>query len=170
MTRGPARVIVAAVFGLLALALQTTVLSRLPLPGGRPDLLLVVVVAAALTGGVPVGIGVGFSIGLAADLLSSHPAGVLALLFLLVGAATGHIESERERSVFWSMLVVAIASVSAGIGYALLSSVVSGGGSWQQEIAGLPMAVLYNSMLTPFVVPLTAAIERASRSTAMVRL
>jgi len=164
MNSRPTQVVVTGAAIVLALALQTTVLSRLPLPGNQPSLLLVLVVAAALAGGVPAGVGVGFTTGLAADLLSSHPAGLLALVFLLVGLLVGRIEAPSERSVVWPIVVMAVAAVGSFLCYLVVLTLVDRGSvGWHTQLAGLPAGVLYDVMLTPFVVPVVAGAERRLR-------
>src|SRR6266487_1334094 len=51
-----------------ALVLQLTVVDRLPLPGGGPDLVLLAVVALGLTSGPMAGMLTGFLAGLALDI------------------------------------------------------------------------------------------------------
>lgn len=164
MNNRPTRLAVAAVAIVLALAVQTTILSRLPLPGNQPSLLLVLVVASALAGGVPAGVGMGFATGLAADLISSHPLGLLALVFLLVGWVVGSIDLATERGVTTSLLIVAGAAVGSFLGYLLvLSLTASSGPDWGAQLTGLPAGALYDVMLTPFVLPVVAAVERRLR-------
>ncbi|MGI8695071.1 MAG: rod shape-determining protein MreD [Mycobacteriales bacterium] len=165
------RLVLTGVGIVLTLALQTTVVSRLPLPGGRPDLLLVVVVAAALGGGVNVGVGIGFTVGLAADLLSPHPAGLLALIYLVVGLTVGRIDSERQRGVGWSVIVVVVAGAASLVGYVLLLTLVSRHApSLPSQLADLPTSLAYDVLLTPFVVPVVTFLERTSRPTMAFRV
>ena len=79
---------------LTALLLQSTVLSRLPLPGGAPDLLLVLVVAYALAEGPLSGTVTGFCAGLLADLTSDHELGRTALVLALVGYVAGLVHDD----------------------------------------------------------------------------
>lgn len=154
----PAKWLAAAATIVAALALQTTIFSRLPLPGHPPNLPLVVVVAVALAGGAGAGIWMGFFMGLAADLISNHPLGLLALVFMLVGAAVGQIESERERSVVASIVVVAVMAVCSFALYLVVLALLPGQQvDWRDQLSGLPAEVLYDVMLTPFVVPVVAA-------------
>ena len=84
-----------------ALVLQLTVLDLLPLPGGiAPDLVLLVVVALALTSGPLPGLVTGFAAGLALDLAppASHAIGAYALVFCLVGYVCGRAAGEIDRS------------------------------------------------------------------------
>lgn len=160
-----ASLVTGAVAIVVALALQSSVFSRLPLPGNAPNLLLVLVVAAALAGGVPAGVGMGFCTGIAADLISTHPLGLLGLVFLLTGLLVGRIEAPSERSVFWPMVVVAIAAVGSFVVYLLIYAVIGSHGiAWRTELSGLPEAVVYDVMLTPFVVPVVAAVVRRLRA------
>ena len=63
------RVLLPTVAVLAAILLQVTVLNNLPFPGGSPpDLVLVVVVAMALTSGPLEGALIGFAAGLAVDI------------------------------------------------------------------------------------------------------
>lgn len=145
----------------IALAVQATILGRLPLPGNAPNLLLVLVVAVALVGGSWAGAAMGFCTGLAADLISNHPLGLLALVLLVVGWVVGGLEAESERSVFWSVVVVAVAAAASFLAYLAVYSLVTGTAiSWRADLRGLPEGVLYDVMLTPFVVPVVAAAGR----------
>ncbi|HVX43572.1 MAG TPA: hypothetical protein VHC49_06790, partial [Mycobacteriales bacterium] len=78
--------------------------------------------------------------------------------FLLVGAAVGQIESERERSVFASIVVVAIMAVGSFVLYLIVFALLPGQQvDWRDQLSGLPAEILYDVMLTPFVVPVVAA-------------
>jgi rod shape-determining protein MreD len=164
MTVRPSALVAGAVAIVVALALQSTVFSRLPLPGNAPNLLLVLVVAAALAGGVPVGVWMGFATGLAADLISDHPLGLLGLVFLVVGLVVGQIEASSERSVLWPVLIVAGAAIGSFLLYLIVYSLVGRHSvGWGSQLRGLPGEVLYDVMLTPFVVPVVAAVVRRLR-------
>jgi rod shape-determining protein MreD len=157
MTRvTPAGAAVLTVAVVLAVVLQGSVLSRLPLPGGSPNVLLVLVVAVALAAGASAGMAVGFGTGLLADLSSAHPVGVLALCFGLAGFLAGLLDADTERSVVRALAVVAVAAAGTYAIYVglldLLNRSPAGG------LADLPSTVLYDVMLTPFVVPVVAAV------------
>jgi rod shape-determining protein MreD len=147
----------------LTVVLQGVLVARVPLPGGRPSLGLLLVVAVALASGVNAGLATGFVTGLTMDLLSDHPVGVLALCFALVGFAVGLLETTPDRSVFWPMVVVAFAAAGAQLVFAAISAALGhgGGGTALNE---LPAAVAYDVLLTPFVVPVVATVERKVRS------
>ena len=142
----------------LAVVLQSSVLARLPLPGGPPNLVLVLVVAVGLAGGASAGLATGFAAGLLTDLLSAHPVGLLALCFALAGFVAGLLEADVERSVLLPMVVVGLATLAVGLTYLAVLGLL--GRQSADGIGALPGTVLYNVMLTPFVVPLVAVISR----------
>jgi rod shape-determining protein MreD len=119
----------------------------------------VLVVGIALAGGVTAGMAAGFGAGLLADLLSAHPAGVLALCFALVGFLVGLLDTSSERSLFWPVAVTAVAAGGSYLVYAAIMSLLNAGvGGFGLGL--LPTTVLYDVMLTPFVVPVVAALAR----------
>ena len=152
----------AAVTGLLvALVVQVTLLARVPLPGGPPDLVLIVVVALALAHGPIAGTGAGFAGGLLLDLVGTSAAGQLALVLCLVGCGAGLVREDVNRSTLGPVLVVAVAALaatllSAGLGLLLGDPRVTG------TVLGrrLPAAVLYDALLAPFLLPVVAAAGR----------
>jgi rod shape-determining protein MreD len=156
------RIFAAGLGIVLAVLLQGTLFARLPLPGGTPNLALLLVVGLALAGGAAAGLGCGFATGFVMDLMSDHPVGVLAICLALVGFAVGLLETDPDRSVFWPMVVVAVAAAAAQLLFAALAGLLDSGGV--AAVRQLPAAVAYDVLLTPFVVPVVAAAERKVRS------
>lgn len=152
---------------LAALLLQSTVLARLPLPGGAPDLLLVLVVAYALAEGPLSGLLTGFAAGLLADLTADHELGRTALVLALVGYVAGRVRedpaygSSGERSTLLPFLVVAVAAAGAVTLYALEGLLLGDARitfhAWLSALVG---TVPYCVLLTPFVVPVVGALVR----------
>jgi rod shape-determining protein MreD len=155
---GPGPAVAVAVAVVVAIVLQASVVARLPLPGGPPSLVLVLVVAVGLAGGGSAGLATGFGAGLLTDLLSDHPVGLLALCFGLAGLLAGLLEADVERSVLLPMVVVALTTAGVYLAYlgllGLLGRSVAGG------VGEVPGTVAYDVALTPFVVPLVAAVGR----------
>lgn len=144
-----------------ALLLQSTVLARLPLPGGVPDLLLVLVVAFALAEGALSGTVTGFVVGLLADLGSDHELGRTALAYALVGYLVGLLQDDRPRSPVLPLAAVAGAAVGAVVTYALEGLLlgdprITGAAFW----SSLGGTVTYSVLLTPLVVPVVGALLR----------
>jgi rod shape-determining protein MreD len=155
---GPGPGVAVALAVVVALVLQSSVLARLPLPGGPPSLVLVLVVAVGLAGGASAGLATGFAAGLLTDLLSAHPVGLLALCFALAGFVAGLLETDVERTVLLPMVVVGVATLAVGLTYLAVLDLL--GRQPAEGIGGLPGTVLYDVMLTPFVVPLVAVAGR----------
>jgi rod shape-determining protein MreD len=157
------RRLVSTAFVLTALLVQVTIVNRIPLPDGRPDLVVLVVVALALVRGPEYGALVGFVSGLAADVVppADHTLGRLALAYAVVGYAAGLLEDAEERSVLTTVLVVAAGSAVAVIGYAGIGGLV---GDERITIAALRNSlvatVIYDVVLAPFVVPVVSGAAR----------
>jgi rod shape-determining protein MreD len=155
---GIARVAAMAGLMVVALALQTTILTRATLLGVIPQLLFVVVVSLAYTDGERVGLVTGFFAGLLVDLLLDDPTaimGLTALVYTMVAYGVGTFARYATSESAWTpVLVVAGASAIAEVSYAGLSIIM--GAQWVSltytgQLAGL--VVLYNTLLTPFVFP-----------------
>ncbi|MEP6697182.1 MAG: rod shape-determining protein MreD [Pseudonocardiales bacterium] len=142
-----------------AAVLQTVAVVRLPLPAGRPDLVLVLVAAIALATGPGGGMGVGFAAGLLCDLLADHPAGMLALVLCLVGYVCGLVPDANERNIFVPLAIVVGAAVAATAMFAvLLALVASPRLDWHVVGASMPAGAAYDVILAAFVVPLVRVI------------
>jgi len=158
MRVSPGRAATAAAAVLVAVLLQGTLLARLPLPGGSPNLVVVLVLAVGLAAGAPAGMSTGFAAGLLADLLSDHPVGLLALCFAVAGFVVGLLETDAERSVLWPLLIVGVGAAGTFLLYLGLLAVL--GRPSASGLGDLPSTVVYDVMLTPFVVPVVAAVTR----------
>jgi rod shape-determining protein MreD len=142
---------------------QVTVVNRMHLPLGGPDLLLLVVVAFALVSGPQRGALLGFFAGLAVDVMppTYHFAGELAFVYTIVGYLAGMLDAGEESSVLTVIGVVAGGSVAvvllfAGVGNLLGNAQISGGAT----LHALAGTVVYDVVLAPFVVPLVSAAAR----------
>jgi rod shape-determining protein MreD len=163
------RGLLAVVVVLTALVVQAVIVNRLNLPGGWPDLPLIVVVAFALVEGPTYGVVLGFSTGLAADLLppADHTLGRLALAYAVVGYIAGLIEDVEERSVLTTVAVVALASGAAVILFAAVGGLVGDNRITAHAVASsLVATVIYDVVLAPFVVPLIASAVRRTEPAA----
>jgi len=155
------RLLLGAATVLTALLLQTAVLARLPLPGAPPDLLLVLVVAFALTEGPLSGTVTGFVTGLLADLGADHELGRVALVYALVGYLVGLAHDDRPRSFLLPLGAVAAAAAGAVAAYALEGLLlgdprVTAHAFWR-SVGG---TVTYSVALAPLVLPLVGSLVR----------
>lgn len=158
---GP-RVALTAVLVVVAIALQVTFLSRLPLPGATPDLVLLVVVATALSGGPTVGLLTGFAAGLAVDLVppADHEVGRWAFVLTVVGYLAGLAQAETRRSAFVPLAVVAAAAAGSVLLYAALGALLEDPNvTWSAVTGLLPTAVVYDVVLSAFAVPAVLALS-----------
>jgi len=110
---------------LVALLLQTTVLVRFRVFGVMPDFMLLVAVAAGLTGGPVRGASLGFASGMVIDLFLPTPLGLSALVFTLVGYGVGVANAGVLRSAWYiPMLTAGGASLVGVVLYALAGSML----------------------------------------------
>ncbi|HEV2371016.1 MAG TPA: rod shape-determining protein MreD, partial [Streptosporangiaceae bacterium] len=149
------RGVVAVVAVLAAILLQASVLDRLPFPGGSPpDLVLLVVVTLALASSPLEGAVLGFCAGLATDVAppASHLLGLNALVFCLVGYACGRMRGPLERSAWLPLGGIAI-GVFAGESLYALAGMVFGDPdiTWRSAQYVVPVTVVYDILLSPFV-------------------
>ncbi|MFL5792233.1 MAG: rod shape-determining protein MreD [Actinomycetota bacterium] len=155
-----------------AILLQSTVFSQLRLLGVRPELLYLVTILIALQEGPNQGAIVGFTCGLAQDMLLDQPMGITALTLTLLGYAVG---MARQYIVSPSPLVPTIVvAISTALGVAFYEIVTFLLGQFE---AGFTYAVkvalltaLYNAVLTPILAPLLRRIVEGSRPRRVVRL
>ena len=139
----------------VALLAQVTFVNRLVLPGGAgPDLVLLAVIALALTGGPVAGTLTGFAAGLALDVAppASHTIGQYALVFCLVGYGCGRLAALGEAS---PVLYVGISAAAAAVGavlHAVLGVMLSDPEvTWAAVRHVLPPSLIYDVILSPFV-------------------
>jgi rod shape-determining protein MreD len=162
------RVLLSPLLLLLAVTAQLAVVNRLPLPGGggTPDLVLLVVAALGVTAGPMTGLLAGFAGGLALDVAppGGHLAGEYALVFCLVGYACGRTRelvqgASAERSAITSLTVMALGVAAGEAGKAGLGLMVSDPNMTGPAIKHvLPVAVVYDLLLCPFVLWLVALV------------
>ena len=159
----PSRVVLAVAVVLTALVLQVTFVARLHLPGATPDLVLLGVVALALAHGPTFGLGAGFAAGLASDLVppADHTIGRWTLVLGLVGYAAGLAKAETRRSAFVPVLVVALAAAGSVLLYAGIGALIDDPHVTAAAVSRIvPTAVLYDVVLSPFVVSAVLALVR----------
>lgn len=156
MTR--ARVAAAAAAIVTALLLQATLVGPVcaPLAVSLPG---VIVAAVALVDGPATGMSFGFTLGLAADLGSRHPAGVLALCWLGLGLAAGTVADRYRlrRDAVMTGLLAGGAGVLAG----LLLVMVHRGGTLADLAVHAPATVAVDIVLA---FPLVALARRMLRT------
>jgi rod shape-determining protein MreD len=148
---------------LLAVVLQVAVFSTFSLSGVVPNLALLVVVAAALVRGPEFAAVLGFVAGLAVDLAppADHVAGRWALALVVVGYLAGRVRHDAGSSALAAVATVAACSfvgtsIFAFSGMLLQDPTVPAG----EALRVIPVAVIYDVLVTPFVLPLVMRLFR----------
>ena len=160
--------------GLLAFAalLQSTLGPSFPLVRGRPDLVLVVVLAWSMLRGSGEGAAVGFLGGMLLDTVTYTPFGINTALFGLLGYCTGLPEVNVYRgNLPYFLGVTAVATVAYHTVYFLILQAL--GNSMPPLIetyaTALPAAVL-NAVLVPPMFLLCRRLVRALAGWTQLRL
>jgi len=160
------RALVVGILVALAVLLQSSLLARLPLPGGDPQLLVLLVSAVAWTYGPNAGMVTGFAGGVLADLTppSDQPLGRSVLVLVVVGEIVGLLR-RRPSGIGWPLFVVALATVVAGFGAAAVGAVLQQPQlPWGRLTGAVLAAAAYNVALAPFVLPLVGSGRRTGVS------
>jgi rod shape-determining protein MreD len=158
-----ARGLAVAILVLVTVTLQISVFDHLSVRGVVPDLAMLVVIGAALSRGSDYGALIGFAAGLIIDVAppADHIAGRWALSLLVVGYVTGLVHTESRLS-FVSMVLAVAAGVFVGTSLFAMSGLVLGeqGVSVGSALRVIPLAVVYDVLLTPLVVPFVLRVFR----------
>lgn len=157
------RGLVLAVVLLVAVVLQVSFFGYLSFGGVVPNLVLLLVVGAALARGPELAVVVGFAGGLAADLLppAQHVAGRWALALVVVGYLAGRVRADAARSTVAMLVTVAAGSFIGTSVFALTGMITRDPATSATEaLSVIPQAVLYDLLLAPFVLPLAMRMYR----------
>jgi rod shape-determining protein MreD len=160
----PTRAAAAGIAVSLALVLQLSVFSHLSWHGVVPNLVLLVVVGAALVRGAQFAMVLGFAAGVLLDLVppADHVAGRWALALLLVGYVAGRVAQDtRFDAKPAALVVVATVGASSFLG----TSVFALSGVLLRDPAlavpdllqVIAVAVVWDVLLTPLVLPAVMA-------------
>ena len=147
----------------LAVVLQVTVFAGLSYDGVVPNLALLVVVAAALVRGPEFAAVLGFLGGLAIDLAppTHHVAGRWALALVVVGYLAGRVRQDAGSSALSAVLTVAACSFVGTSIFALSGMLLNDPAiPVADALKVIPIAVLYDVLVTPFVLPLVMRLFR----------
>jgi rod shape-determining protein MreD len=168
------RVVAIPVLLALAVIAQVSLVNRLPLPGdAAPNLVLLVVTALAVASGPVPGMLAGFLGGLALDVAppGSILTGEYALVFCLVGYLCGAVALRQRKLVaqgapdpglLAALPVMAAGTVAAEALLAGLGRLVSDPRMSVPAIEHvLPAAIIYDLLLSPFVLRLISAVKGA---------
>jgi len=150
------RALVVTVVLVLAVVLQVAVFSVMSFDGVVPNLALLVVVAAALVRGPEFAAVLGFLGGLAIDLAppADHVAGRWALALVVVGYLAGRVRHDAGTSAVAALLTVGASSFIGTSVFALSGMLLHDPAIPVAEaLRVIPVAVAYDVVVTPFVLP-----------------
>jgi rod shape-determining protein MreD len=152
----------AALLVLLAVLLQVTVATDLDVLGGRPDLVVIVVISIALLRGPLPGAVAGFTAGFLLDALGLGVIGATSMTLTTVAYLIGVLgERLRETATVRPLLLIGLASIVAGLGELVVAVLV---GSGPAVSPTLFLAVVPGSMLNVLLaIALYPAIRLALR-------
>jgi rod shape-determining protein MreD len=146
-------VIWTVIFTLVAVLLQSTLLSRLALYHAIPDLALGILVYSAFVNGSMTGQLSGFSSGLLLDFISAAPLGLNALIRTLLGALTGILKGAFFLdAVFLPMILCAVATLLKAAILFLLHVLLAGAVPAYPLLAPtLWVELMFNSLSAPLL-------------------
>ena len=141
----PLRGALVLVVGLVA---QIAFVADLRIVGAVGDLMLVVTVAAALTGGADRGATYGFFAGLIFDLVLESPFGLSALTYAVIGYGVGLVCGGLFRPTgWWPLAVAAVAALTATAFYTGVGHLIDTPYPWR-DLPAISVAVgLWNVAL-----------------------
>lgn len=141
---------------LLAVVSQAVVFPHVAIDGVVPDLVLVLVVVAAIARGPQFAAVLGFAAGLLLDLAppADHLAGRWALALVVVGYLAGRVRRDARTSALAAVLLVGAASF-VGTSIFAFSGVLLGDGALpvDQMLQIIVTSVLWDLLLAPLLVP-----------------
>lgn len=127
---------------IVAVILQVSVMSSLGVLGVRPELTLLLAVAAGVAAGPDRGVVLGFSLGLTYDLFLQTPLGMTALVYCVVAYSAGRVQLQMAASRRSArMLFVGIGSALGVVAWVLVGRLLDAVGPPMTTIARVAIVV-----------------------------
>lgn len=154
--------------GVVALALQTTVLADMRIGGVVVQLLLAMSVAAGVSAGSEKGAMAGFTLGLLLDLTLTSPLGLSALVYGAAGFLGGYFHSKTLENPRWlDAIGLGVLSAVATFAFPVVANWVGVEGWISTRVIRVVIVVsVVNLVIAPLVVPVmrwTQAVRREQR-------
>lgn len=146
-----------------ALVLQVSVFPHFAWDGIVPNLCLLVVVGAALTRGTQFAMILGFAAGVMLDLAppADHVAGRWALALVIVGYVAGRVRQDLKPTATSVVVTVAASSFIGTSVFAISGMILRDPAlAIPQLLQVIVVAVIWDILLTPFVLPAVMAMFR----------
>jgi rod shape-determining protein MreD len=158
--------LVARIAAMIAVAvlIQISVVSEVPLFGVNIDLSPLLVVFVGLLCGAVTGALTGFAIGLLVDLTLLQTLGVSSLIFTVIGYGAGRLREVRDPQAALTPLIVgAVGTAAAGAGYSLVEFLLGIDAPVSfQLLRQIVLGVLVNSIVAPGVWALVRRVLQGS--------
>ena len=147
---------------LVAVVLQTTLLTHFDLFDAMPGLCMLCVLAVAFEDGPESGALFGFAMGLVLDLFLITPLGLSALSFALTGYAVGAFQSSIVRSTPWLYpMIGGLGGLFGGLVFITVGAMV--GQDQLLSMHGVQIVVVsavWDALLAPLVLPVVRRLAR----------
>ena len=147
---------------LVAVVLQTTLLTHFDLFDAMPGLCMLCVLAVAFEDGPESGALFGFAMGLVLDLFLITPLGLSALSFALTGYAVGAFQSSIVRSTPWLYpMIGGLGGLFGGLVFITVGAMV--GQDQLLSMHGVQIVVVsavWDALLAPLVYPVVRRLAR----------
>jgi rod shape-determining protein MreD len=147
---------------LVAVVLQTTLLTHFDLFDAMPGLCMLCVLAVAFEDGPESGALFGFAMGLVLDLFLITPLGLSALSFALTGYAVGAFQSSIVRSTPWLYpMIGGLGGLFGGLVFITVGAMV--GQDQLLSMHGVQIVVVsavWDALLAPLVFPVVRRLAR----------
>ncbi len=150
----------------VAVVLQATVLPLVGYDGVTANLVLLLVVAAALARGPEVAMVCGFTGGLLLDLAppADHVAGRWALALVVAGFVAGRVRNDAGSHVIGALVTVAASSFIATSLFAISGVLLGDSGVTADDaLRVVPLALLYDVLAATLLLPLMMRTMRSLR-------
>ena len=136
-----------------ALLLQVSLVGDLRIAGASGNLMLLMAIAAGITGGADRGGAVGFASGLSYDLVLPTPFGLSALVYGVVGYVVGSFQRGVFGSMWWLPPLTAAAASAAGVAaYGVIGAVLGEDWLTTHLLTVMVVVAVVNALLSPLAV------------------
>jgi rod shape-determining protein MreD len=157
------RYLVLLLFGYALLIVEGTVMVFIPLSAAAPDLVLLVVVAAALSrrGAAPTHAAFACAMGYVADVLGGGPRGVLAFTFVVISLLGRFFSRRVYINRLWGRALAALVCAAAsGAVVTVVQSIVMEGVTLR-SFALIPVHATSTALVSPLVIGVCRRIDSA---------
>ncbi len=151
-----------ALFLVVIVLVQTTILPYARVFDVVPDLGLVATVAIAYKEGPELGATFGFFAGLATDFFLQTPLGLSALAFALTGYLIGLIQGSLLRSAWWVAPVLGgLGGIIGGLLFVGIGAIVGQDQLWAlRSVRIVLLAAAFDALVAPLIFPLAGLAAR----------